>query len=61
MQTTGQKLNKFGKNVKILEFRDHIWNHHEKYIEISTNMPGIGSVNREIAVKMSESKHGFAQ
>ena len=22
------------KNVKIVEFHDHIWNHHEKYIEI---------------------------
>ena len=64
MQTAGQKLNKLGKNVTILEFHDHIWNHHEKYIEISTNMPGIGSVNREITVKMSEmseSKHDFAQ
>ena len=31
------------------------WNHHEKSIQISTNMPGIGSVNREIAVvKLSE-------
>ena len=30
------------KNVNILEFLVHIWNHHEKYIRISTNMPGIG-------------------
>ena len=30
------------KNVNILEFGDYIWNHSEKYIEISTNMPGIG-------------------
>ena len=30
------------KNVNILEFGDYIWNHHEKCIEISTNMPGIG-------------------
>ena len=29
------------KNVKILEFSDTIWNHHEKCIQISTNMPGI--------------------
>ena len=29
------------KNVKILEFHDHIWNHHEKCIVISTNMPSI--------------------
>ena len=30
------------KNVNILEFCDYIWNHHEKRIEISTNMPGSG-------------------
>ena len=29
------------KNVNILEFGDYIWNHHEKCIVISTNMPGI--------------------
>ena len=27
---------------KIVEFHDHIWNHHEKCIQISTNMPSIG-------------------
>ena len=32
------------KNIKILEFSDYIWNHHEKCIQISTNMPGIGSL-----------------
>ena len=39
-----------------------MWNHHGKCIQISTNMPGIGSVNREIDVnisEMSESKHDF--
>ena len=30
------------KNLKILEFSDYIWDHHEKCIQISTNMPGIG-------------------
>ena len=30
------------KNVKIPEFSDYIWNHHEKCIQISTHMPGIG-------------------
>ena len=30
------------KNVNILEFGDYIWNHHEKCIQISTNMPDIG-------------------
>ena len=35
-------------------FHDHIWNHHEKCIQISTNMPGIGSLIRKIDVKISE-------
>ena len=39
---------------KILEFHDRIWNHHEKYIERSTNMPIIGSQICEIAVRISE-------
>ena len=43
----------FVKNVNIVECHDHIWNRHEKYIEISTNMPGIGSVIHELAVKIS--------
>ena len=25
-----------------MEFGDYIWNHHDKYIHISTNMPRIG-------------------
>ena len=42
-------------NVKILKFHDRIWNHRDKRIQISTNIPGISSVNREIdAVKISE-------
>ena len=24
-----------------MEFGDYIWNHHEKCIKISTNMPGV--------------------
>ena len=31
-----------------------IWNHHETCIQISANIPGIGSLIREIDVKMSE-------
>ena len=57
-------LTNFVKNVLIVKFHGHIWNYHEKCIQMSTNMPGIGSGNREIAVKiseMSESKHDFAQ
>ena len=44
MQTTGQKITNFVKNVKIVEFHDHIWNQYEKCIQISTNMPSIGLV-----------------
>ena len=42
------------KLIKIVKFHDHIWNHHNKYIEISTNMPVIGSLIRKITVKISE-------
>ena len=42
------------KNVRFAEFHDHIWNQHEKYIEISTNIPSIGSLISEIAVTISE-------
>ena len=67
MQTTGKKnVNKLVKYSKIGEFHDHIWNHHEKYIQMIKNigLPGIDSVNREIAVnisEMSESKQDFVQ
>ena len=43
---------KFVKNCNILEFHDHIWNHHVKCIQISTNMPGIGSLIREKDINM---------
>ena len=43
-QTTGQTFHKIVKKVKILEIGDYIiWNHHEKCIQTSTNMPGVGS------------------
>ena len=51
---TFQKCHKIVKNVKILEFHDNIWNHHEKCIQISTIMPGIGSVICEIHVKITD-------
>ena len=54
VQTTGQQFNKMYTNVKIVEFHDYIWNNNDKFIQISTNMPGIGSLIREIAVKISE-------
>ena len=44
----------FVKNVSIVEFHYHIWNHREKYIQKSTNMPGIGLLTREIDVTNSE-------
>ena len=44
----------FSKNVNILEMHDHIWNHHEKCIQISTNLMVFGSLIREIDVKMSD-------
>ena len=48
------KINQFCKNANIVEFHDNIWHPHKKYIQISTTIPGSGSVNREIAVKFSE-------
>ena len=59
-----KNVTKFVKNVNIVEFHDQIWNHNEKCIQISTNMPGIGSLIREITVEISEmcdSKQFFAQ
>ena len=42
------------KNCKIVEFQYHIRNHHEKCIQISTNMPSIGLVIPEITCEMLE-------
>ena len=47
-------LTQFVKNVRMVEFYDHIWNHNEKWIQISTTMPGIGSLIPEIDVDISE-------
>ena len=46
-------LTKFVKNVEIVQFNYHIWNHSEECIQISTDMPGIGSLIREVAVNIS--------
>ena len=35
-------IHKGFKHVKIQEFGDNFGNHHEKCIQMSTNMPGIG-------------------
>ena len=50
-QVTNFKMFKTNNN---LEFHDHIWKHHEKCIQISTNMSDIGSLFREKAVQMSD-------
>ena len=42
------------KNVNIMKSPDHIWNHHEKCFQISTNIPDIGSLIDEIDVNISE-------
>ena len=44
-----KNVTKNSKNSKILEFGDYIGNQHEKFIQISTNMPGIGLENCEIS------------
>ena len=42
------------QNVKIQELGDDIQNHHEKCIQISTNMSSIGLKNPEIAFDISD-------
>ena len=44
------------KKIMIIEFHYYIWNHHGKCIEISTNMPGNGSLIREIKVKIKKER-----
>ena len=34
-----KNVTNFVKNDRIVEFHDHIWNHHSKYIQINTNIP----------------------
>ena len=43
-----QKITNLKNNVNIVKLHEYIWNHHEKCIQKSTNMPGIGSIIREI-------------
>ena len=38
------------RGVEIVEYDDHIWNHNEKCIQISTKVPGIGLLICEMAV-----------
>ena len=42
------------KYFKIVEFEDHIWNQHEKPIQISTDMPSIDLVIPEVTCEMLE-------
>ena len=44
----------FEKYVNILEFGYYIWNPYEKCIQKSPNMPGVGSLIRDIDVNISE-------
>ena len=46
------------KNVIILEIHYFNWNHHEKCIQMSTNMPSIGSVICEIGFEIKEISKG---
>ena len=48
LSTRQASTDKFGK---IVEFYDHMWNHHEKCIKQSTNMPGISLAIPEITWK----------
>ena len=48
-----QNVTNVVKNVNILEFGYYIWNSYEKCIQKSPNMPGIGSLIREIDVNIS--------
>ena len=47
----GKNLNKIVKYFEIVKFHNHIWNHNEKCIQISTN---IHSSICEIDVEISE-------
>ena len=52
------------RHFNILRCHDRIWNHREKCIQKSTNMPGIGSLIREIDVnnqKFEKANRVFAQ
>ena len=44
-----KNVTKCFKNIEIVDFHVHIWSHNEKCIQISPNMPGTGSLIREIA------------
>ena len=43
-----------------MELYDYIWNHHEKCIQINTNMPSIGLVIHEIHFEEEKRGDNFA-
>ena len=47
-----QNCTTFSKKVKFIELHYYIWNRCGKCIQISTNMPSIGSVNCVIAFEI---------
>ena len=47
-----QNVTIFVKKCQFVEFHYHIRNHHEKCIQINTNMPSIGLVFPEITYEM---------
>ena len=44
------------QKIKIIEIQYFIWNNHGNSIQIFTNMPGIGSLIREIDVNINKMK-----
>ena len=52
VQTTGKKNQTFSKNFHNSNSYCHIWIQHEKYIEMSTKKPSIGSVVFEMALEV---------
>ena len=53
-QASADDRSKIVKNLEIVEFHGHIRIHHEKCIQQSTNMPGIGLLFCEIDITILE-------
>ena len=51
--------NFFSKKIQNLNFHFHIWIQHEKYIQMSTNKPSIGSVVPETAIDVEKVLQDF--
>ena len=56
VQTTVKKAKTLINKSKLSNLHDHICNHHEKYIEISTKMPVVDSLIRELALTIQFQK-----